>query len=134
MSINFSKARAELWKNEILNLLDLFQDFLDEFNLNLYSCNMERISFFNGKFFFHVTYAYDRFQMEQNTEMPLTMLVFGNGSIEKNLIEIFNEKINNIDVYSELRILNQETNNQGLTYNILLKKYIVPLINRNQLF
>ena len=89
MSINFSKDRAELWKNEIAQLLDLFQEFLDEFNLNLYGCSMERISFCNDKFFFHVTYAYDRYQMEQNTEMPLAMIVFGNGLIEKNLIEIF---------------------------------------------
>ncbi len=95
---------------------------------------MERISFCNDKFFFHITYAYDRYQMEQNTEMPLAMIVFGDGSKEKNLIEIFNEKINNIDIYSELRILNQKTNDQGLTYNILLKKYVIPLINKNQLF
>lgn len=134
MNFNFNIKRAELWKNEIFHLLELYNEFLTEFKLNLYSCSMERISFCNDEFFFHVTYSFDRYQIEQNTEMPIAMIVFGNGSIEKNIIEVFKEKINTVDIYAELRLLNQKTKNQGLTYQILLNEYLTPLIKQNQLF
>jgi len=134
MSINFNKARAELWGRELFRLFDLYEEFLSKFDLNLYGCSMEKITFCNDKFFFHITYAYDRYQMECNNEMPLTMIYFGNGIVEKSIIDIFKEKLNTIDIYNELQVLNQETNDQGITYKILLENYITPLIVTNQLF
>lgn len=134
MNQNFNKNRTELWKNEMLRLFDLYEDFLTEFNLTLHSCSMERIVFCNDKFFFNITYAYDRYQMESNTDMPLAMIIFGNSLVEKSIIDVFNEKITTVDIYNELRVLNEETNNQDLTYKVLLTKYIAPLINNNQLF
>ena len=134
MNQNFNKSRTELWKNEIFRLVDLYEDFLTEFNLTLHSCSMERIVFCNDKFYFNITYAYDRYQMESNTVMPLAMIVFENSFSEKSIIDVFKEKIPSVDIYNEMRVLNEKTNNQGVTYKVLLKKYIAPLINNNQLF
>jgi len=134
MNQNFNKSRTELWKNEMFRLIDLYEEFLTEFNLRLYSCSMERIVFCNDKFLFNITYAYDRYQKEQNNEMQLAMISFGNGITETTIIDVFKEKIKTIDIYSELQRLNQETNNQGLTYQILINKYLTQLIKQNQLF
>lgn len=134
MNRNFNKSRAELWRNEMIRLIDLYEEFITEFNLSLHSCSMERIVFCNDRFFFNIGYAYDRYQMENNTDMPLAIIIFGNGIVEKNIIDIFKEKLSDVDFYNELRILNEETNDQSLTYKVLLEKYIVPLIKKNQLF
>lgn len=134
MSIEFNKGRLKLWNRELNHLFDLFEKFLNEFNLHLYSCSMGRITFCNDEFFFHVTYAYDRYQQESNLEMPLGMISFEKGTIKKNIIDVFKEKVSSIDIYEELRLLNEETKSQGLTYKILLDNYITPLINKNELF
>ena len=57
--IGKNKARINLWHEEVLRLIGVYNDFFCEFDLNLYECSMERITFCNDVLFIHFTYSYD---------------------------------------------------------------------------
>ncbi len=127
-----SKARINLWSKEILNIIEKYNEFFNEFNFILYECSMEKISFSNNSYIINFLYAYDRYQMEMNFEMPLAMISFSDGNNTKNLIEIFNSNLDSINFYEKLGQLNQTTNDQSVTYSILIKEYIVPLLKNDK--
>lgn len=124
-----NKTRMDLWHKEVNRIIDVFDFMLSELNMTLISCSMERISFSNGELYVHFGYVYDRFQKENNIDMP--MILFGNDKIEKNLIDIFKEKVVNVDFYELMGNLNKETNDQSLTYSIIIRKYITPFLRND---
>lgn len=127
-----SKVRINLWSKEILNIIEKYNEFFNEFNFILYECSMEKISFSNNRYIINFLYAYDRYQMEMNIEMPLAMISFSDGKNTKNLIEIFQSNLDSINFYEKLGQLNQTTNDQSVTYSILIKEYIIPLLKNDK--
>jgi hypothetical protein len=126
-----NKTRIDLWHKEVNRLIDIFDFMLSELNMTLIKCSMERISFSNGELHIHFGYVYDRYQKENNTDMPMAMILFGNDKIEKNLIDIFKEKVANVDFFELMGSLNKETNDQSITYSIIIQNHIFPFLRNN---
>lgn len=128
-----NKTRISLWYKEVNRLIDIFDSMLSELNMTLIKCSMERISFSNGGLLIHFDYTYDRYQKESNLDMPMAMILFGNSNVEKNLIDVFKEKVADVDIYELMGDLNKETNDQSITYLHIINKYIITYLRSNNL-
>lgn len=128
-----SIARIKLWNKEINSLIDVYKELIINFDFVLTECSMEKISFSNNNYIINFLYAYDRYQMEMNIEMPLALISFSDGYRTKTIAEIFEDKVCGVKFYEKLNELNKKTNDQSITYQIMIVEYIIPLLKNGTL-
>lgn len=125
--------RILLWQNEVQKIAKQFPELLEEFDFILVSCSMEIITFRNTDFTLRFLYAYERYQMESNLQMPLAMISFGNEKKVMNLIDIFKVHYTELNFYKLMGEINAKTNDQSVTYQLLVREYVLPLLRSKTL-